>query len=440
MIGKREALYVDHPVGGERCDGCTMYLNPDRCTLVAGLILPDGHCQYWEPKTTVKIAKSFAEVIKGEPGVDDVHVGTSLGNQSPKRRRYKPFSAFVSGAPKKLQDGPSTFGPSPVTTATSKRYASVKDLPPAVSGKLKGKKARQWLHVWNSAYDAHGDEGRAFASAWAAVGKNLPPPITGAEGRTLHPLSATRYHVPFAYDPSFLPGLSGEEVPRFLGALTHRKNLEKATVPLAKLRAIQDQVSASGVRSHLDEPTGKRPVIVKARDAHYIADGHDRLTAWWLSGKDYVKVWVYDLDSSVTPQNKNWEIPLEIMKADPDQRLIFGWASIVTKNGKLVVDHQNDVISADELEKAFYDYVLYARNQGHMHSQMGVGRLVECMMFTKQKQDVLKIVVRDEDGDQIEGAWVGYFVDDDAVWKAHKRGELPAFSIGGAAVPIEVEV
>lgn len=50
-------------------------------------------------------------------------------------------------------------------------YASTKELPAPVRAKLKGKKLRQWLHVWNSSYDRHGDESRAFAEAWATVKK-----------------------------------------------------------------------------------------------------------------------------------------------------------------------------------------------------------------------------------------------------------------------------
>lgn len=50
-------------------------------------------------------------------------------------------------------------------------YATTGELPKPVKQKLKGKKRRQWMHVWNSSYDTHGDESRAFASAWAAVKK-----------------------------------------------------------------------------------------------------------------------------------------------------------------------------------------------------------------------------------------------------------------------------
>lgn len=54
-----------------------------------------------------------------------------------------------------------------------KPYASVGELPPAVK-KLDPKKQRQWMHVWNSSYKEHGDEKRAFASAWSVVGKGQP--------------------------------------------------------------------------------------------------------------------------------------------------------------------------------------------------------------------------------------------------------------------------
>src|SRR5689334_3308637 len=52
-------------------------------------------------------------------------------------------------------------------------YSSADELPSAVKDKIKSpKKRRQWMHVWNSEYDSHKDESRAFASAWAAVKKD----------------------------------------------------------------------------------------------------------------------------------------------------------------------------------------------------------------------------------------------------------------------------
>ena len=48
-------------------------------------------------------------------------------------------------------------------------YASVSELPPAVRSKLKGKRLRQWMHVFNSAYARNKAESLAFAEAWATV-------------------------------------------------------------------------------------------------------------------------------------------------------------------------------------------------------------------------------------------------------------------------------
>jgi len=116
-----------------------------------------------------------------------------------------------------------------------------------------------------------------------------------------------------------------------------------------------------------------------------------------------------------------------------DQRLVFGWASISTNSGTEVIDKQGDIIAPDELEKAAYDFVLYSRTQGDMHVRKGVGRLVESMVFTKQKQELLGIDLG------LEGWFVGFKVDDDAVWKSIKAGNLPEFSVGGRGKRVPVE-
>lgn len=442
--------------------------------------------------------KYFADLIKSEPAAGDAHVASALGNDrpKPKKRGWKPFSAFIG------EVRPASTATVP-TSNVGKRYASTRDLPAAVRDNLKGKpkKQRQWMHVWNSAYDAHGDESRAFASAWAAVHKiddcdvrvNVPllirlleyareeapddealhrvaeniiasvengktvdmtayrdlvkrltitasAPLVGPRGRQLEPLPNGAYRVPFRYEAKVLGSLRPELIPRFFDAVTHPDKLPTAAVKIADLVAVQDRVDPRAVVKRVRKVSKKLPVVVCADGTTYIADGHTRLTARWLAGDDVAKVRFADLREP--PKNTvksdarddGWSIPFEIRKTDPDQRQIFGWASVVTKNGRPIIDKQNDIIPVEELEKAFYDYVLYSRDQGHMHARTGVGRMIECMVFTKQKQDVLGIDLG------MEGAWVGYQVDDDNVWAAHKRGELPEFSIGGAAVPVEVEV
>jgi len=120
-----------------------------------------------------------------------------------------------------------------------------------------------------------------------------------------------------------------------------------------------------------------------------------------------------------------WSLPFKVTKADADQQLIFGWASTSEIGGQLVVDKQDDAIDPLDLEKAAYNFVLYARKHGDMHDNVGTGRLVESMMFTREKQDILGIDLGKT------AWWVGFKVDDPATWAAHKRGELPEFSIGG---------
>jgi HK97 family phage portal protein len=47
-ISKDEADYVSHPVDGDQCDDCTMFLAPDGCSLVRGAISANGHCRFFE--------------------------------------------------------------------------------------------------------------------------------------------------------------------------------------------------------------------------------------------------------------------------------------------------------------------------------------------------------------------------------------------------------
>jgi hypothetical protein len=125
--------------------------------------------------------------------------------------------------------------------------------------------------------------------------------------------------------------------------------------------------------------------------------------------------------------SKGWSLPLEIKKFDQDQQLMFGWASVVEKDGRIIVDKQGDIIPAEELEKAAYEYTLSSRVQGDMHDTVGVGRMVESMVFTKEKQKALGIDLG------LVGWWVGFKVDDTELWAAVKRGEKPEFSIGGSS-------
>jgi hypothetical protein len=122
-----------------------------------------------------------------------------------------------------------------------------------------------------------------------------------------------------------------------------------------------------------------------------------------------------------------------VCKFDEDRQLVFGWASVCSIDGEDVIDKQGDIIPESELENAVYDYNMYCRKQGDMHERLGVGRLVESMVFTVEKQQAMGIDLG------MVGWWVGFKVDDPAVWKRIKAGDLPEFSIGGRAIRDDVE-
>lgn len=70
-----------------------------------------------------------------------------------------------------------------------------------------------------------------------------------------------------------------------------------------------------------------------------------------------------------------------------------------------------------------------------MHEKIGIGRLVESMVFTEEKIKALGI----PEGTLPIGWWVGFKIDDLSVWEKIESGEYRAFSIGGTAEREEVE-
>lgn len=129
----------------------------------------------------------------------------------------------------------------------------------------------------------------------------------------------------------------------------------------------------------------------------------------------------------------------KLAKTDLDRQQVFGWASITHMDGEIVVDKQDDVIESAELEKAAQDFVLYSRQQGHMHVRKGVGRLIESVVFTEEKMAKCGLFAFDvESGAQIFGWWTGFQVDDGPMWKSIRAGDLPEFSIGGRANRLDI--
>jgi len=127
----------------------------------------------------------------------------------------------------------------------------------------------------------------------------------------------------------------------------------------------------------------------------------------------------------------------KIAKLDHKEQLVFGWASVVEVGGEVITDRQDDQLPEDTLEFAVYDYVLQSRVGGEMHLRDGprakqVGRLVESIVFTKEKQEQLNIDLG------FVGWWVGFKVDDSEVWEGVESGKFKGFSIHGTARSVSV--
>lgn len=117
-----------------------------------------------------------------------------------------------------------------------------------------------------------------------------------------------------------------------------------------------------------------------------------------------------------------------ITKSNDDERLVFGWASVAKdEDGNYPLDHDGHIFEPEVLEKAAYDFVVDYRATGERHMGDSIGTMVESIMFTKEKMQVLGI----PDGTLPEGWWVGFRIDDVEVFQKIKSGEYGMFSIQG---------
>lgn len=114
-----------------------------------------------------------------------------------------------------------------------------------------------------------------------------------------------------------------------------------------------------------------------------------------------------------------------ILKADEEERIVYGWASISTVNGEAVIDKQGDVIRPETMEKAATRFMQSQRMAKAMHEGGQIGEVIHSFPLTKALGQLLGVY------SPIEGWIVAMKIHDDAIWKRVKSGELKAFSIGG---------
>ena len=121
----------------------------------------------------------------------------------------------------------------------------------------------------------------------------------------------------------------------------------------------------------------------------------------------------------------------QIVKTDAKRQLVFGWASVaVNPDGTPVIDRQGDVIDPVELEDAAYVFVLKFREANQRHQSGVDGKLIESLAVTPEKLEKMGLPP-----DALpSGWWVGFYIEDPAVFAKVESGEYAMFSIEGSAV------
>jgi hypothetical protein len=116
-----------------------------------------------------------------------------------------------------------------------------------------------------------------------------------------------------------------------------------------------------------------------------------------------------------------------VFKVDEEQRIIYGWASVTTYKGELLVDRQGDTIKTDTLHRAVNKFMKGVRVGKLLHQGEQVGEIIHSFPMTKEICAALGIQ-SDKEG------WItGYYVSDDNLWEQVKAGDYAEFSIGGRA-------
>jgi cation transport regulator ChaB len=115
----------------------------------------------------------------------------------------------------------------------------------------------------------------------------------------------------------------------------------------------------------------------------------------------------------------------KIIKLDDEARIVWGWASVVSVDGKPMVDRQGDIISAEVMTKAADNFMADVRTAKAMHEGGKIGEVIHSFPLTKALGEALGVY------SALEGWVVAMKVHDDDVWNRVKSGELAAFSIGG---------
>ena len=177
---------------------------------------------------------------------------------------------------------------------------------------------------------------------------------------------------------------------------------------------------------------GDPSMEIRRDDPKARANFRSRHSCDTATDKTSARYWSCRMWSGSTVGSMTKDITGQILKADDEQRMVYGWASVVTEKGEPVIDRQGDMIAPDTLVRAVNKFMEHVRVGKEMHKGDQIGEVIQSMPITKEIGESLGI-----QSDR-EGWIVAFKVYNDDVWAKVKSGELAAFSIGGRAMKEEL--
>jgi hypothetical protein len=130
---------------------------------------------------------------------------------------------------------------------------------------------------------------------------------------------------------------------------------------------------------------------------------------------------------------KNTEIDIALVvniTKSTEAGLVSGWASVAkNRDGSIPMDWEDDMILPEELERAAMAFMHDYAESGIQHQGPSVGRVVESIVFTKEKQRVLGIPPNCVP----EGWFITVQLHDEVAKQKVRTGACKMFSIQGSA-------
>lgn len=273
-------------------------------------------------------------------------------------------------------------------------YSTVEDLPAKVTSKVPAEKLGQFLAVFNDVFEETGNEGLAFSSAYSAVDeKEIQKALVDGKNVDLN-------------KPFRLPSGSSK---KFGVYVKDGDKVKKVTFgdPNMEIRRDDPQARAN------------------FRSRHSCDTQNDKTSAAYWSCR------MWEEGTTVSELTKS-AFDGKVFGVDEEQRIVWGWASVATVGGKYLVDRHGDVMTAKTMLQAANRFMEKTRTAKTEHYGAPVGVVLHSLPLTNEIAAALGIKT------DKEGWIIGMKIYDDGVWEMVKRGEFPAFSIGGNGKTLEM--